>query len=260
VELVDLVEELSAVPNSDLASRDYRKSHSLHTSIGKDKAVHLPKQKPQFLYGSGHEADLPFLQKTENNKDPFDSGDSAGEDEFPSPYALLKGDDDIPDPFESGSICYQKATTTSSSPEDSLGSLEAAMIGFEDSVMLRAPTPKVNSSFANGVFDFEAFPDHHEEQEMFSSPVMRESLRKNRSPSPLTITTMNKDHPPNLLTRKSPKREPSESPEQPEVKHRRVLKTEPAQQTSQELSVPAWVDEFDSDIIEGLKGFVDFVD
>ena len=260
VELVDLAVELSPIPYSDLAPRDYRKLHNLHTSIQKDKAVRLPKQKPQFSYGSEKEPDLPFLHQATTNNDPFESGNSGGDEEFPSPSALLKGDAGFLDPFESGTVSYQKTTPTSSFPEDSLDSLEAAMLGFEDSMMLRAPSPKVDSSFANKVFDFEAFPDRRDEQEIFSSPLVRGSRRISRSPSPLAITAALKRRSPSPLVRKTLKRELSDGLEQPDVKHRRVSSKAPAQQTPQQPSVPAWVDDFDSDIIEGLKGFVDFVD
>jgi ATP-dependent DNA helicase HFM1/MER3 len=43
------------------------------------------------------------------------------------------------------------------------------------------------------------------------------------------------------------------------VKHRRVTKDELVSQPIQP-TVPDWVNDFDSDLINELKGFVDFVD
>ena len=252
-----MAKEIFPVDYSDVAPRDYRKLHSLHTSVQTDKAVRLPKQKPHFSYGSGWDPDLPFLHQGKNSNDPFDSDDSVGEQEFPSPSALVKEDDDTLDPFECGIISYQKDIATSSSHE-SMGSLEEAMVGFEDSVMLRAQNPRVNSSFANKVFDFEAFPDQREEGELFSSPLMTATRKLNRPSSP--TPSPRKDDSLSPRARNALKRRLSDSPENPEVKHHRITNVEPTQQISQQPSVPAWVDEFDSDIIEGLKGFVDFVD
>ena len=253
-----MAEEIFPIDYSDVALRDSRKLHSLPTSVQKDKAVRLPKQKPHFSYGSGRDPEPPFLHQANNSNEPFDSDDSVGEQDFPSPSALVKEDEDTMDPFESGTISYQKDTATSFASEESMGSLEEAMVGFEDSVMLRAQSPRVNSSFANKVFDFEAFPDRREEEEMFSSPLMTASRKLNRPSSPLS--SPRKDDSQSPRVRNALKRRLSDSPENPEMKHNRITNDEPTQQMSQQPSVPAWVDEFDSDIIEGLKGFVDFVD
>jgi ATP-dependent DNA helicase HFM1/MER3 len=249
--------------------------HNLHTSAQKDRSdtsVRLPKQKPQFSYASGNEPDLPFLRKP-NAGDVFDSGDSAGEEDFPSPSALLRRDENIDDPFESGNISYENVTPISSLQDDSFESFQEGMFGLEETATPRPPTPKVNSSFANGIFDFEAFDEKHGEPEMYSSPLMRESRKRERSLSPVS---------PGFKHRRVAKEEPKTSspmrdlgqkerssvPELPELECRRVKKDElreettqkSGQQSTQQRPVPAWVDEFDANLIESLMGFVDFVD
>jgi ATP-dependent DNA helicase HFM1/MER3 len=55
------------------------------------------------------------------------------------------------------------------------------------------------------------------------------------------------------------KRERSATPESLQAKHRRITKDELVSQPTQP-TVPDWVNDFDSDLINELKGFVDFVD
>jgi ATP-dependent DNA helicase HFM1/MER3 len=255
------------MPYSKVAPREYRKLHNLHASVQRDKSelsVRLPKQKPQFSYASGHEPDLPFLRKSEvaNDDDIFDPGQS--DEEFPSPSALaayLKGDSD--DPFESGNIAYEEATSTGQ--DDSLQSLEAGMLGLEEPVIRRLPTPKVNSSFVNGVFDFDAFDEKYGEPERFSSPLMRDSRKRERSQSPVLPEAKlrrvaNQEPEASPLIRTSDNQESSATSEIPKVESRRVVKQQLAQQATQQRSVPAWVDEFDAELIESLIGIVDFVE
>jgi ATP-dependent DNA helicase HFM1/MER3 len=56
------------------------------------------------------------------------------------------------------------------------------------------------------------------------------------------------------------KGEPSPSPEVTDIKHRRVTKTELPQPAPRLSFIPAWVNDFDSELIDGLKDFVDFID
>lgn len=275
MEIIDLADDLSPIPYSKLAPREYRKLHNLHTSVQKDKSdasVRLPKQKPQFSYASGNESDFPFLRKPDAD-DVFDSGDSAGEEDFPSPSALLTRDDNIDDPFESGNISYENATPISSLQDDSLKFFQDGMLCLDETVMLRPPTPKVNSSFANGVFDFETFGEMHGEPEMCLSSMMRESRKRERSLSPVSPGLKHR-RVAKEETKTSPQmrelgqKEGSSAPELPEVDCRSVMKQglgeettqQSGQQSTQQRPVPAWVDEFDSNLIESLKDFVDFVD
>jgi ATP-dependent DNA helicase HFM1/MER3 len=247
VEIVDMAQGFEPTPYASLAPRDYRKLHSLHTSIQPDKAARLPKRKPEFPYSRGEKPYLPFLHKDENMAGVLDSTNSEGED-FPSPSKLGQtafARKPSPDPFESFTLEGEKAVP-SWFPDASLSSLEAGMLELADSTMIDVPSPKIDSSFANGVFDFDAFNDRNEsptkteisplikevlENEPFSTPVMKGSVKRGRSATP----------------------------ELAEVKHRRVTKNEPISQTTQ-AAVPDWVKDFDSDLINELKGYVDFED
>jgi ATP-dependent DNA helicase HFM1/MER3 len=246
MEIIDLAQDLAPVPYADLAPRDFRKLNTLHNSVQKnqpEKIMRLPKQKPQFEYGSGKEAQLPFRPKTENYDDIFDSDDEV---DLPSPSALLSGHKKSPGPFKTGSITYQDENDISSFPDDSLESLEAGMIGLGDSMILREHTPRVDSSFANGVFDFDAYQNDDQVQAEDTPMTENEPLVEASVDLPVSKLYLKRGLSPGL--------------DEPEVKHRRVSKSELVQEPSQAPSVPAWVDEFDSELIEGLKGIVDFVD
>jgi ATP-dependent DNA helicase HFM1/MER3 len=267
---------MSPIPYSKLAPREYRKLHNLHTSVQKNKsesAVRLSKQKPQFSYASGKEPDLSFLRKSKavEEDDIFRSRESEGE-EFPSPSALaafLKGDSG--DPFQRGNVTYETATPTSTGIEDSLESLEAGMLGLEEPMMRRPSTPKFSSSFANGVFDFDAFDEKNDEPEVFSSQ-MQDSRKRERSRSPVLPKTKHRrvtNEDPETIPpiRTSEHQESSATSNIPEVESRRDPEEYPQKNTThndqqgvQQRSVPAWVDEFDADLIESLMGIVDFVE
>ncbi|KAI9648924.1 ATP-dependent DNA helicase MER3 [Ciborinia camelliae] len=193
VEVIDLSKTLPQVTYADVAPRDYRKLHNLHSSIQKDSSVRLPKNAPTFSYASGEMPNLSFMN-TGNSKneqkdelDPFDSD----ENEFPSPSALLSSDKQasrrptsqahLPPPVMR--MDRQEVDEQLNPPddpfEDSSGSLEAAMIGLDDSINLRPATPKLNTSFANNVFDFAAFNSEEVNAQQFSSPLMSELRKKN---------------------------------------------------------------------------------
>jgi len=241
MEVVDLAKDRPPVTYADIAPREYRKLNTLHNSVQKnqpDKVMRLPKQKPQFEYGSGKEAQLPFGRETQNDADVSGSGD---EMDLPSPSKMWGSKKKSPDPFETDLAPYQAQNPISSFPDDSIESLEAGMIGLSDSMMLRGATPKMDSSFADGIFDFDAYNNDHDDHDAQPENTVMPSIEE---PSPPAIP----EH--------SLKRTPSPSLEEPEMKCRRVAKPDPTQLSS----VPAWVDEFDSDLIDGLKGIVDFVD
>ncbi|ESZ95176.1 hypothetical protein SBOR_4440 [Sclerotinia borealis F-4128] len=196
VEIIDLSRTLPAVTYPDVAPRDYRKLHNLHTSIQKDSSVRLPKNPPIFSYASGELPNLSFMDtggSKNGNNDESNLYDS-DEYEFPSPSALLSSNKRaatsgpssqswLPPPAVG--IGRQERNnhlnpSTSDDPfEDSSGSVEAAMIGLDDSMKLRPATPKLNTSFANNVFDFEAFNSEEANAQHFSSPLMSDSRRKN---------------------------------------------------------------------------------
>lgn len=233
MEVIDLVTEPSPVPYaSDLAPREAHGTRSNPSHDQKVKPFRMPKHMPQFSYRSGKIADLAFLHKKDSTikagksglSDPFDSVDSAEED-FPSPAALLRregfGHDTPPDV----SGLYQETGHNILHPDESLVSVENDMVEFDDSMAGRLPTPKADLNFEDHVFDFAAFDERR-----LPSPTMTEGTKRDRSCSPDVL----------------------------EVKHRRVSGGEAVQ--IQQQSVPAWVDEFDPEFIDGLKDIVEFVD
>ncbi|TVY48471.1 ATP-dependent DNA helicase [Lachnellula occidentalis] len=247
LEIVDMAKDLAPASYGDFAPREFRKLNTLHNSVQKNqpKFTSLPKQKPQFDYGSGKEARLPFRPKGESDDDVFGSDDEV---DLPSPSVLFGGQNKGSSPLKTGPVptTYQEESNFSFSQNESLASLEAGMIGLSDSMMLRESTPKVDSSFVNRVFDFDAYQNDGRVQAGETNMTENETLLE--TPSDLSAA------------KRHLKRELSSSPDEPEVKHRRLSKSELVQAPPQTPSVPAWVDEFDSELIEGLKGIVDFID
>ena len=242
MEVIDLAQELPPVPYADLAPREYRKLHKLHTNVQDDKSFRLPKSKPQFSYASGKNADLSFMQDAQAKDDMTDYSRDVGDD-LPSPSELLSGRKAVPDPFETAATPAHDSTAVESMQDESMESLEAAMMGVEEPMPLRqrTSTPIIDSSFANGVFDFERY-DRDDEGESYSSPLKREARKRVRSPSPS----------PNL--------------EQPVVKYQRVKKagavpqSETRQEDAPRPSQPAWLEQMDQGLVEDFMGIVDFVD
>ncbi|KAF4626366.1 hypothetical protein G7Y89_g11796 [Cudoniella acicularis] len=242
MEIVDLAQELEPASYADLAPREYRKLHKLHNKIQEDRPVRPPKQKPKFQYASGKPVQLPFSSCAELEDDIFDSSNSA-DDDFPSPSTILRGDNKSPDPFENGVVTFEKDAPPSSFPDDSIESLEAAMLDFDDSMMLKPPTPKLTSSFANNIFDFEAFEESDQARNVVSE---------------LVATLSEQDLPLTSSHQPSQKRGRSPSMDMPEVKHRRIAGAESSLGSNQVTTVPAWVRDFDANLIEELRDFVEF--
>ncbi|TVY57869.1 ATP-dependent DNA helicase MER3 [Lachnellula cervina] len=247
LKIVDMAQDPAPVSYADFAPRDFRKLNTLHNSVqnNRPKFTGLPKHKPQFDYGSGKEARLPFRPNGKDDDDVFGSDDEV---DLPSPSILLGAQKNTPSSLKTGPvpITHQEESDISSSQDGSLASLEAGMIGLSDSMMLREPTPRVDSSFVNGVFDFDAYQNDGQVQAEETDMTENEPLLE----APVDLS----------VVRRHLKRELSSSPDEPEVKHRRVEKSELVQAPLQTPSLPAWVDEFDSELVESLRGIVDFVD
>lgn len=245
---------MTAVPYSDLAPRDYRKLHNLHTKVQADKNVRLSKHKPQFSYASGDQPDLPFLRKWKSHDDMF--GSDSGPEDFPSPSRIMEDYSRASDTMPANAGSNADADPLSPMQDDSLESLEAAMIGLDDSIMLRRPsTPKVDSSFTNQVFDFDAYNGKIDGQDVYSSPLMRETYKRALSPTPEGIAVKHR-----RVKKEDIMKEvlPIEH-QTPDVQN--IAQDVPAtQETNKQSSIPSWVDDMDPDLIESLKGFVDFVD
>ncbi|KAL2075798.1 hypothetical protein VTL71DRAFT_741 [Oculimacula yallundae] len=261
-ELIDLSNTLSPVRYSDFAPLDYRKLHKLHTSVQADKPSLRLTQKALFSYASGKEPDISFL--TEKNTGEFSEVDEYGDEpDFPSPMDLLGNDDfasptnllgDDDDPFKDDLDIYESEISnnrnatglvpglSSSYQDNSIDSLEASMMEFEDPVMARSETPNMKSSFANEMFDFDAFGGNDEELlPAFTASAELEKL----TPSVPTFSS-------------APKRPLSTGPEESTLKHRRINASD--ESTARTTSLPEWVSEFDPDFIGDLIGYVDFID
>jgi ATP-dependent DNA helicase HFM1/MER3 len=252
IEIIDLATELSPVPYSSLGPRDYRKLHRLHTSVQKDKeekAIRLPKQKPTFSYTTDELPDLPF-PKSKKNDDSVSDFDL--DEEFPSPSTLVRRNEDVPMPesefSETGMPIYQQGLTSSSDHGDCL--VGVGLVGLAKSIAPKSSTPETELSFGDGVFDFAAYHDPSESEDRLINPLMSELLKGGGvSSSPSRGQDLN-----------ATKRERSRSPEITDIEHRRDIKTDLPQPAPRLSSVPAWVNDFDSELIDGLKDFVDFVD
>lgn len=193
IEVIDLSKTLPPVTYSDIAPRDYRKLHKLHTSVQKDSSIRLPKKPPTYSFASGETPNLSFMDngKAKNKRKDGSEHYDSDEYEFPSPSALLrsnkqacKSDSDSQTRLPPTAIDAPKESNRYSNHsddpfEDSFGSIEDAMIGLEDSMNLRPTTPNLNTSFANNVFDFAAFNSEDANAQQFSSPLMSELRRKN---------------------------------------------------------------------------------
>lgn len=252
VEIIDLATELSPVPYSSLGPRDYRKLHSLHTSVQSDKEekiIRLPKQKPTFSYTTDKLPDLPFL-KSKKNDDSISDFDM--DKEFPSPSTLARRNEDVlmleSEFSERGVPTYQQGPTSSSDHGDCL--VGVGMGGLAKSIAPKSSTPETEISFSDGVFDFAAYHDPNENEDRLINPLMSELLQgEGMSSSPSRGQDL-----------KATQRGQSRSPDIADLQHRRVTKADLPQPALRSSSVPDWVHDFDSELIDGLKDFVDFVD
>lgn len=211
--------------------------------------MRLLKGEPGFSYASGREPELPFLYEVKTCSELVDYEDSAQEGDLPSLSLLLEEKRGSNDPIRADHLRVEEPTPASTFAfDDSLESLEAAMAELEDPSRPRTPMPRVDSSFENGIFDFAAFSNRKDDkQELFSSPLMRESFKRQRSFTP------------ELPHAKYPRVQSGETPMTTnESSSNNVGLVQPGDM--QLRSTPAWVDEFDCELVNELKGIVDFVD
>lgn len=269
VELVDLAEDLSSpVSYAQRGPHDYRKLHALHTSIHGDKSVRLPKRNPQ---PSNPNVDISHSQENLPMGNPFDDG-SIDDDELPSPSQLFAGFElveevdttttpesakpvnQFEDAFEPLAALYlQEASLSPSYGDDSLELFEGNLVrlGFTD--MLTQATPKGTSSFdcskAGDLFNVDAFEfrDDSPIKAMVSS--YREKVASGGTSSQIN---RKRDRSPCLDTK-------------PSKRHQSYTEGEEAKDDNEKkaasmLTTPLWVSDFDSDLFDGLKDYVEFVD
>lgn len=247
IEIVDLAEGRPEVLYEELAPRDYRKLHSLHTRVQQDKPFRMPKIDPTFSYSSSEQPDLPFLRSHGEDRDPSEAGYGDNED-FPSPSRLNQtGDTLSKDTMIEHAYKHQLDALEDSLYDDSIDDLEAGMIGLGDSMALAEVPSELNLSFDNDIFDFNAFDEQNSSIGRHNS-VYFEGKKEDEDTSP--NVGLNLPH----------KRARSTSPDMKESKIVRYTEKPKYQENTPVSSTPSWVDEIDPDIIDGLKGFVDFVD
>jgi ATP-dependent DNA helicase HFM1/MER3 len=288
MEVIDLAQDFPKTSYSDLAPRDYRKLHNLHSSIQENnKNIRLMTQKPQYQYGSGNPPQLPFAPSTKSTDDLSEETEYP-DDNFPSPSALfprsrddrtktsasyrvdqssndvdvehsspsgISRKEDASDPFEQETVFFSEQYSASSFDNSSLNSLEAGMLDLGEELAEPIPvaeSPKLNYSFVDGVFDFEAFNNSKDSQ---GSHLSLSAYQPAGLQPP---TTKHPQHPMKRLR--------SPSPEEEVVKCRRVTKDHNTMQTPQgaleppKPVYPEWLNEFDADLIDEFKDVVDFVD
>ncbi|KAH8599771.1 Sec63 Brl domain-containing protein [Bisporella sp. PMI_857] len=166
-EVIGLAEGESQVPYSKLTPREYSKLHKLQTTAQEGINVRRLKRKPQFSYASGDEPDLPFLRQ-----DPVDHDDPLDSPDLPKPSWGTR----------------HTANSVSSMHGGSMDSLEAAMLDLDDPVLPeKPPLPKLDSSFENGVIDYDACGKGTQDENVYSSPLMRAARQKHQLDSPCPI-------------------------------------------------------------------------
>ncbi|KAH8672679.1 hypothetical protein BGZ60DRAFT_429997 [Tricladium varicosporioides] len=244
LEVIDLAQEHPPFPYEDSTPRGYRNLHRLHNSVQGNKVIRLPNSKPKFQYASSKPAILPFSSHPE-------AGDSldfslSDDEELPPSSALVHYHSKSPDPFKEGGVTFgNERIPISSFENDPLETLPAGMLDPSDSMMQKPSTPNVDSSFARKMFDFEAFDDHGNLENSNMDLILLDELIQEK----LVV----------FPAQASRKRDPSLSFDTPEVEVRRVKKERLSLEVEPAFSTPSWVDELDPELMEDLKGFVEFV-
>lgn len=279
VELIDLAEDRTPASYAQVGPRDYRKLHALHTSIQGDKSINLPKRNP--LPSSANAAQT-YFQEDQIADDSF-KDDGIDDDDFPSPSQLFARSEPLETPravetvkacewsdapettepveefedvFESHSVPYKQDVPVSPNYGDELEGFETDLQDLGYSAILQQTTPNIiksHSSFdntkANDLFDFDAFeimsdsPSNPTTTSAFetmvseNSSISKNSRKRARSPFPNTDT--------------EPFKRLQLSTDEDE---------DEKEETAPVLTTPSWVSEFDADLIDDLRGFVEFVD
>lgn len=260
VEVVDLAEgKPTPTYAANFAPREFRKLHKLHTGIQEDKPLRVFSQSPRLPNTNAQKTSNLINSKPKVVDDPFD-------DEFDN----FDDIEDLPPlshmletrkaPGNTAPLTPSNHAAESSIQEDSMESIEAAMLGLPDPTLPRhrslTPIPRVNSSFANGVFDFEGY-EGKPDDDGYSSPPMRDTTRKRvRSPtlakgvpSPVKFRRMNSDEFEDVFGDEA--QEEMMSP---------IEKVVQSQEKKPEQQQPGWFGDLGMDMLEGFKDLIDFTD
>lgn len=252
VEFIDVPEEISPVLYASLAPREYRKLHALHSSVQKDKetSIRIPKRKPQFSYDGSTQPELPFLQQKSKVNDDFDYG-SLSDDDFPTTTQLagMAGSARKSKSYnKSASSGESKSADSIFDDDDSLPIIEVSAPAPSEVPVTRDETLALRESFVEDVFDMNASDDEEEDLGGRSAPASSSRV------SAVEIEAHGTEG-------GEPTRETTLEHDIEEVKHRRISQVEQTQEdTPATASFPSWVNEFDADLIDQFKDYVDFID
>ena len=163
VEIIDLSENRSPTRYEEVAPKNYRKLHALHSNVSNSKPVQtLRNKKPLAQYGNGANPYDKFLGK----RDPTDR-DDLSEDNLPSPPWLLeKGDASANDGYPG----YMADLADAGSPFGDFGDDIPDSLFYEGEQMPKGEqmpeaesahevqrVPEATSSFVNAIVDYDGY-------------------------------------------------------------------------------------------------------
>lgn len=236
---------LPPVPYAQVAPRESRKLHELHTKVQSDNPIRLPKVKPKFSYSDGEKAELPFLQKRVQQ-----SPESAGSPESEElkgfePTGSLHDDTNIFDNafFDIDPVANEDMLLASFQ-DGSMYSLETGMVETETATLhvVAQPTSNHDSSFPKELFDYPG------SRNLYDAPRVQSNLSAQR-PTEQTAS--------GSTTRQSFKRHLSPDRIESTSKHLRLSDAESATHLSHR---PGWTNDVDQNLIDLLGDSVDYVD
>ncbi|KAL3419662.1 pre-mRNA splicing helicase [Phlyctema vagabunda] len=232
VEYIDLEED------EQPALKDCEGSYTVSTDAQRDQSVQ--KSIPEYGWDKNTFEDRKEMTSVASaaspSSDPFEDGYFRDDESLPSLAKLIKRpsnhhkveDWEVPDVMQHEPELPDQFDNMGQDDD-----LEAAMVGLDDSLRLRGEkegTPKLSTSFVESVLDFSACLSP--QKTLKSSPPPTGSLKREAADFLGKI--------------------------EPEVKRQRPDKDEPLKEEIR--SIPAWVDEYDGDLMAELRGLVEFVD
>ncbi|RDW88705.1 hypothetical protein BP6252_00737 [Coleophoma cylindrospora] len=255
VEYIDLAEDSDEVPHPSIIPRDYQNLIDLHKNVQMDQPLRRVKSAPRFIYGTGKNVHS-FLEPKEESgarvkRMPLDPFAESDDDSLPPVSKLaqysqdqLEQQEKCGDAYTDNDMGYGSKpiqglkiksnfldNDTKTGDVDDFGDLGDFSDGVE-SVTLKSPSPKLpTTSFVESIVDFSACSEP--QPSMTSLPV--QTFTKRAADTSLQNS-------------------------EPESKIRRVAShDEPSKQVIQR-SMPAWISEFDPELIAELGELVEFED
>jgi len=240
VEIIDLSQTLLPIPYEEVAPREYRKLHTLHSQLSKGERVQtLRNAKPMASYSSGVQPYQSFLQKENPQGANTDDEESSISDDLPSPSKVMDWGDDVDG--------YAYPGFMADLQEDDSSYLAYGEPVTDDYYNEVEQKPEVlTSSFVNAVVDH----DTYLEQETLSYVEQRGTKREisDVATSPLQL----------------PEKRRLIGDGQEEKSHidkrMAITGSMDAMSSKQGTARPEWWDEFDPEFVAMFEGIVDFVE